>query len=148
MGVNNFTYSGAGLAFTEECEGEKLAAYQDSVGVWTIGYGHTGPDVRPGLRITQADAAAHLQKDILGAAHCVNSLVNVPLTQSQFDALVDFVFNLGAGTFSNSSMLKFLNNGDFEAAAGQFELFDHAGGKVVAGLLLRRQGERKLFLST
>lgn len=147
MGVNNFTYSGKGLALTEQWEGCRLTAYQDQVGVWTIGYGHTGADVTPGLAITQQQAEALLAKDVLTAARCVNTMVKLQLTQCEFDALVDFVFNLGTGAFSRSTLLADLNSGNLAGAAAQFESWDRAGGVVVAGLLRRRQAEAGLFQS-
>ena len=121
MSVNNLTYSTKGLALTEQFEGCRLTAYQDQVGVWTIGYGHTGPDVKPGMTITNAQAEALLAQDVKSAAACVNNVVSVQLAQREFDALVDFVFNLGAGAFSSSTMLRELNAGDFTGAASQFE---------------------------
>jgi lysozyme len=145
LGCNNLTYSGTGLALTEQFEGCRLTAYQDEVGVWTIGYGHTGADVTPGLTITQVQAQQLLQKDIAGSAACVNTAVTVPLDQDEFDALVDFVFNLGQGAFENSTMLKYLNLGELTAAAGEFDKWDHAGGMVVAGLLRRREAEEAMF---
>ena len=123
----------------------RLTAYQDQVGVWTIGYGHTGPDVTAGLTITIAEAQALLAQDVSSAAACVNTAVAVKLTQQEFDALVDFVFNLGTGAFKGSTMLRDLNAGDFANAAAQFDLWDRAGGAVVAGLLRRRQAEAALF---
>ncbi len=145
MGVNNLAYSGKGLALTEQFEGCCLAAYQDQVGVWTIGYGHTGADVTPGLKITQTQAEELLAKDVLAAARFVNTMVKLELTQFEFDALVDFVFNLGPGNFARSTLLTALNAGDFARAAAQFECWDRAGGNVVAGLLRRRQAELGLF---
>jgi len=145
MGVNNLTYSGSGLSLTESFEGLELTAYQDQVGVWTIGYGHTGPDVTPGLTITQAQAQALLAQDVGGAVVCVNDAVTVSLTQNQFDALVDFVFNLGCAAFTGSTLLRDVNAGDFAGAATQFDRWDRAGGQVVAGLLRRRQAETAMF---
>ena len=145
MGVNNFTYSSNGLALTERFEGVRLTAYQDQVGVWTIGYGHTGPDVHPGLVIAQDEAAALLAADVADAAACVNQDVTFQLTQNEFDALVDFVFNLGKSAFAGSTLLRDLNSGDCTAAAAQFDAWDHAGGMVVAGLLRRRQAESAMF---
>lgn len=142
---NSFTYSGSDLALTEQFEGCRLTAYQDVAGVWTIGYGHTGPDVSPGLTITQTQAAQLLQQDVASAAACVNQAVTVALNQDEFDALVDFVFNVGRGAFLGSTMLRDLNSGDFADAAEQFDKWDHAGGKVVAGLLRRREAEQALF---
>ncbi|HEY2466562.1 MAG TPA: lysozyme [Terracidiphilus sp.] len=148
MSVNNLTYSTKGLALTEQFEGCRLAAYQDQVGVWTIGYGHTGADVKPGMTITSAQAQALLAQDVTSASACVNNVVAVALSQDEFDALVDFVFNLGVGAFSGSTMLRKLNAGDFASAAAQFDLWDRAGGAVVAGLLRRRQEEADLFNSS
>jgi lysozyme len=147
MGINNLTYSGNGLSLTEQFEGCRLTAYQDQVGVWTIGYGHTGPDVTLGLTITQDQAQNLLAQDVSSAAACVNNVVTVELAQDEYDALVDFVFNLGAGAFTGSTLLRDLNAGDFSAAAAQFDEWDHAGGAVVAGLLRRRQAEAALFSS-
>jgi lysozyme len=145
MGVNRFTYSGKGLALTEQFEGCRLTAYQDQVGVWTIGYGHTGSEVCAGMTITPEDAQALLARDVSNAAAFVNQIVQVDLTQEEFDALVDFVFNLGVGAFERSTLLRLLNAGEFAAAAAQFALWDRAGGAVVAGLLRRRQAETALF---
>src|ERR1700761_3554452 len=145
MGVNSLTYSGNGLALTEQSESCRLTAYQDQVGVWTIGYGHTGPDVTPKLTITQSQAETLLAHDVGRAADCVNKAVTIELTQNEFDALVDFVFNVGTGAFTGSTLLRVLNAGDLAAAANQFDLWDHAGGAVVAGLLRRRQAETALF---
>ena len=147
IGINQLTYSGKGLALTEQWEGCRLAAYQDQVGVWTIGYGHTGADVTPGLTITQQQAEALLANDVLAAARCVNAVVKLQLTQCEFDALVDFVFNLGPGAFARSTLLAALNAGDITRAAAQFASWDRAGGVVVAGLLRRRQAELGLFQS-
>jgi lysozyme len=147
MTVNNLTYSRKGLALTEQFEGCRLSAYQDQVGVWTIGYGHTEPDVKPGITITNAQAEALLAQDVKRAESCVNNLVSVQLTQQEFDALVDFIFNLGTGAFSSFTMLRELNAGDFTGAAAQFDKWDRAGGAVVAGLLRRRQAEADLFES-
>ena len=145
MGVNEFTYGGKGLALTEQFEGCRLTAYQDQVGVLTIGYGHTGADVRPGMTISLEEAEALLAKDVSNAVACVNRAVTVALIQEEFDSLVDFVFNLGAGAFQQSTLLRLLNAGEFAAAAAQFALWDRAGGAEVAGLLRRRQAETALF---
>jgi lysozyme len=145
MGTNTLTYSSNGLTLTEQFEGCNLTAYQDQVGVWTIGYGHTGQDVVSGLTITQDQAQDLLAQDVSSAAACVNRVVTIELEQDEFDALVDFVFNLGTGAFTESTLLRDLNSGDATAAAAQFDQWDHAGGAVVAGLLRRRQAETALF---
>jgi lysozyme len=138
-------YGKDGLALTEQFEGCRLVAYEDQVGVWTIGYGHT-KGVRAGMTCTQAQAEQWLLDDIAEAVAAVNHLVTVPLTQGEFDALVDFVFNLGSGNFASSTLLKKLNAHDIEGAAAEFERWDMAGGVHVAGLLRRRNAERALFL--
>ncbi len=143
--VNNLSYSSNGLELTEKSESLRTTAYQDSVGVWTIGYGHTGPDVHPGLTITPEQATALLMKDVAGACASVNSLVTVQLNQNQFDALVDFVFNMGAGSFKTSTLLRELNAGNFDAAAAEFPKWCHAGGQVLQGLVTRRAAEQELF---
>ncbi len=137
-------YSIAGRELTESFEGCQLSAYQDVKGVWTIGYGHTN-GVMPGDTCTQQDAEDWLQQDIQWAAHAVAAEVNVELTQGEFDALVDFVFNVGSGNFRTSTLLKMLNAGDYAGAAHQLEQWDMSGGKHVAGLLRRRLAEEKEF---
>lgn len=141
----NFKYSAAGLALTKQFEGLELKAYQDSVGVWTIGYGHTGADVKPGLTITEEQASVLLAADVAWAVTCVNKSVKSAINQNQFDAMVDFVFNLGCAAFGQSTLLRMVNAGDFVGAAGQFLRWNKAGGKVLAGLTKRRQGEMALF---
>ena len=142
-----FSYSDNGFALSKSFEGLRLTAYQDVGGVWTIGYGHTGPNVRAGLTITQAEADALLRSDVEDAVTCVNRAVNVPITQNQFDALVDFCFNCGRGSQLQSTLLRKVNIGDFAGAAAQFALWDHAGGEVVEGLVKRRTAEAELFAS-
>jgi lysozyme len=144
MGVNNLNYSKNGLALTEFFEGDILTAYQDQRGIWTIGYGHTG-DVHPGQTITQEQAVALLFSDIRAAADCVNQAVTVKLTQSQFDSLVDFAFNVGITNFQHSTLLHDINEGRLTEALAQFRLWDHCGGVVNAGLLRRRNAEATEF---
>jgi lysozyme len=133
-----------GLNLIEQSEGVRLTAYQDSVGVWTIGYGHTG-NVVSGEICTLQQANEWLAQDVSGAEYVVNTVVTAPLNQNQFDALVDFVFNLGSGNFQSSTLLKLLNSGDYAGASAQFPLWNHAGGVVVAGLTTRRLAEQALF---
>ena len=94
---------------------------------------------------TQEQADAQLLKDIQNAVDHVNRLVTVPLSQGEYDALVDFIFNVGSGNFDRSALLRLLNAGNYQVAAAQFDLWDHAGGKVVAGLLRRREAEKAEF---
>lgn len=138
-------YSQAGYTLTKGYEGLRLHAYQDVAGVWTIGYGSTVPTVHPGDVITQEEADARLVANMADAVQAVNSLVKVPLTQGQFDALVDFTYNLGQGTLSRSTLLAMVNRGDFAGAAAQFSQWVHAGGKVNAGLIRRRRDEAAMF---
>jgi lysozyme len=135
-------YSKTGLQqLTERFEGCRLVAYQDSVGVWTIGFGHTH-GVSDGLVITQPIAESWLLQDTAESVDCVNKCVRVSLSQPMFDALTDFAFNVGCGALNGSTLLKLLNAGDKENAAKEFDKWDHAGGKVVAGLLRRREAEQ------
>lgn len=138
--------SPAGLQLIENSEGFRSAVYNDVAGIPTIGYGHR---VLPGESfpdgVTQAQAQAILANDVKSAESAVQRLVTVPLTQGQFDALVDFVYNLGSGNLASSTLLKDLNAGDYDAAANQILLWDHAGGKVQPGLQTRRQAEFDMF---
>lgn len=138
-------YSKSGFALTKGFESCCLTAYQDVKGIWTIGWGHTGTDVREGLTITQNQADALLMQDMQVAVNHVNHLVTVQLTQGEFDALVDFVYNVGGGNFADSTMLRYLNAGNYTGAAGEFERWSLSGGKQVAGLLRRRQAEEQEF---
>lgn len=136
----------AGLKLITTFEGRELAAYQDSVGVWTIGYGHT-KTVRPGMTITQAEAEQLLQTDLEEFEAAVTDAVAIDLNSDQFSALVSFCFNLGAGSLFESTLLQLLNNGDIEAAAHEFPRWNKAGGQALLGLTRRRLAERALFLS-
>lgn len=140
-------YSGGGLRLTEQFESCRLTAYQDVKGIWTIGWGHVSPAVVQGLTWTQEQADTALYNDTMDAANCVNAVIKVALTQDQFDALVDFVFNTGRGAFRGSTMLVLLNQGNYVGAAAEFEKWDHASGKVIAGLLRRRIAEEQEFNS-
>lgn len=148
MGVNNYSYDGAGIKLTSSEEGRRLTAYQDSVGVWTIGDGHTGPDVVPGMTITDAQADALLLSDISTAVAFVNEVVTAPISQQEFDALVDFTFNAGRGALLRSTLLKDVNAGNTAALAHDLEVWDMAGGKVCAPLLKRREAEVAEFESS
>lgn len=147
MSVNSLTYSKSGLALTEGFEGLALTAYQDASPKrnWTIGYGHTGPDVYPGMVISKLQAETLLLQDVQSAVHCVNQSVNVVLTQNEFDALVDFVFNVGGANFASSTLLRLLNQSRFEECAKEFEVWDKAAGKPLPGLLRRRLDEEQQF---
>ncbi|WP_379933102.1 lysozyme [Enterobacter sichuanensis] len=143
--------SDKGIALIKEFEGCKLTAYQDSVGVWTIGYGWTQPvdgkPIRAGMTIKQETAERLLKTGLISYESDVSRLVKVGLTQGQFDALVSFTYNLGARSLSTSTLLRKLNSGDYAAAADEFLRWNKAGGKVLNGLTRRREAERALFLS-
>lgn len=142
-------YSLNGQHVTQRFEadgGPKLESYQDSRGIWTIAWGHT-KGVVAGIVCTLVQAKAWLVEDLQWAENEVNKLVRVSLTQGEFDALVDFTFNCGAGNFDHSSLLVLVNAGDMKAAALEFDKWDHCAGKVVAGLLRRREAETALFVS-
>lgn len=137
-------YSKQGLALTESFEGCRLVAYRDSVGVWTLGYGHT-KGVVEGMTCTQEQAEQFLLADVADAEAAVNRLVHIALSQEEFDALVDFTFNLGTGNLASSTLLKKLNARDIQGAIDEFVKWDRAGGVEVAGLLRRRKAEAALF---
>ncbi|EEN7391628.1 lysozyme [Salmonella enterica subsp. enterica serovar Telelkebir] len=135
-----------GRAFIRAREGVKLAAYQDGGGVWTIGYGHTR-GVKQGQVINHEQADEFLDSDLRQVESCISERVTVALNQNQFDALVSFVFNVGRQAFSDSTLLKKLNEGNYRAAADQFTRWVYDNDKFVQGLYNRRVAERDLFLS-
>ncbi|HAV1718143.1 TPA: lysozyme [Enterobacter hormaechei subsp. steigerwaltii] len=143
--------SDKGVALIKQFEGCKLTAYQDSVGVWTIGYGWTQPvdgkPIRAGMTIKQETAERLLKTGLVSYESDVSRLVKVGLAQGQFDALVSFTYNLGARSLSTSTLLRKLNAGDYAGAADEFMRWNKAGGKVLNGLTRRREAERALFLS-
>lgn len=143
--------SDKGIALIKQFEGCKFTAYQDSVGVWTIGYGWTKPvdgkPIRAGMTIKQETAERLLNTGLVSYENDVSRLVKVDLTQGQFDALVSFTYNLGARSLSTSTLLRKLNAGDYAGAADEFLRWNKAGGKVLNGLTRRREAERALFLS-
>jgi lysozyme len=118
----------------------------DRPNVFTYGYGCTG--CKPGEYISETDADQLLREKVQGFATGVNRLVKVALTQDQYDALTDFSYNLGLGTLQRSTLLKLLNQGDYEGADDEFDKFDLAGGVVLSGLLSRREDEAKQFAKT
>lgn len=143
--------SDKGISLIKQFEGLRLTSYQDSVGVWTIGYGWTQPvdgkPIRPGMTIKEETAERLLRTGLVGYESDVSKLVKVKLTQGQFDALVSFAYNLGARALSTSTLLQKLNSGDYAGAADEFPRWNKAGGKVLLGLTRRREAERALFLS-
>jgi lysozyme len=138
--------SQAGLdALLKKFEGCKLKAYKCPAGIWTIGYGHTSaagePVVTEGMTITQEEAEAILKRDLAKYEKPVVDLVKVPLTQHQFDVLVDFAYNAGVGNLKTSTLLKKVNAGDFDAVPTELMKWTKGGGKELPGLVRRRRAE-------
>ena len=141
-----------GLSLLKQFEGCRLIPYKDSAGLWTIGYGHLIADGRTlpdsaKYKITQKQADLLLKYDVIPREKAVERLCTVPLSQNEFDALVSFVFNLGAGCFQRSTIRQKLNRGDKAGAAKVLLRYNRAGGKVIKGLVNRRMAEFKLFMS-
>lgn len=144
-----------GLEHIKLFEGLRLKAYRCSAGIWTIGYGHT-KGVYPGMTITQELADKFLVDDVWNFEREVDSLLKVPVTQGQFDALVSFAFNVGSDIdedtipegLGDSTLLRLLNAGDVAGAAAEFPKWNRSKGRVIDGLTRRRLAEQALFLST
>ena len=139
--------SDAGLRLIQRCEGFRPRLYHDPIGLPTIGYGHL---VRPdepfeGVVLHEAEARALLVADAAVAEEAVREAATVPLSQSEFDALVSFTFNLGPGALRQSALLRRLNDGDRAGAAREFDRWVYAGGERLTGLVRRRAEERALF---
>ena len=138
--------SAQGLALLRQFEGFSPTVYHDTAGLPTIGYGHK---LRLGEsfagELTEEQAEQLLEADVATAEDAVNRLVTVALTQGQFDALVDFTYNLGEARLAGSTLLRDLNAGKYAPAAGQLLLWDHVGHVEVGGLLRRREAEFQMF---
>lgn len=149
--MSTMRVSEAGRRFIAQWEGDRLVAYRDTRGRWTIGRGHTGPEVVEGLRWTQAQSDEAFARDLQDEEACVNRHVNVALSQGQFDALVSFVHNVGCGNFATSSLLKKVNAQDFVGSCKEFPKWnkERVNGmlQVSAGLSNRRAAERAMFMS-
>lgn len=143
------TTASAGLTMIKDFESLRLNAYDDGVGVWTIGYGTikypNGVRVKKGDVCTIAQAESYLSNDLKTFENAINKLVKVPLTQNQFDAIASLVYNIGETNFSTSTLLKKLNAGDYTGASNEFPRWNRGGGKVLNGLVRRRAEEQKLF---
>jgi len=148
MSVAQPVVTASTLAFLRQREGLKYVPYRDGPG-WSIGYGHfLGTNQPPtDMRIALAQAEKWLSEDAQKAASAIKRLVAVPLSQSQFDALVSFVYNIGETDFRNSTLLRKLNSGDAAGAANEFRRWVYQGNTVVAGLMARRSLEKELFLT-
>jgi lysozyme len=143
--------SDAGRAAIEQREGCKLKAYKDSVGIWTIGVGHTSkagpPVVKVGMTITKKEAHEILSRDLGQFEEAVDKHAKEPTTQNQFDAMVSLAFNIGGGAFARSMVAKKHSAGDHKGAAEAFLVWDRAGGKKLVGLTNRRKAEREQYLT-
>ncbi len=141
--------SKAGLALIKQWEGLRLHAYKDAIGMWTIGYGHTStagkPFVHKGMIITEKQAEEVLSQDLRQFENTVEKHVRVSLTDEQFAALVSFCYNIGTSAFCNSTLLKKLNNGEYEAVPAELQKWTKAGGKRLHGLVHRRAAESGLW---
>ncbi|MCZ2203725.1 lysozyme [Bartonella sp. A05] len=139
-----------GLALIKQWEGLRFHAYQDAVGVWTIGYGHTAqagaPIVHDGMKITASQADVILKQDLAQFEETVEKAVLLPLTDEQFAALVSFCYNVGTEAFCNSTLLKKLNKGDYEAVPAELQKWTKADGKRLIGLVHRRAAEAGLWV--
>jgi lysozyme len=133
-----------GIELIKHFEGCELEAYKCPAGVWTIGYGHI-KGVSEGMSITQEQAEQMLLDELKEYENYINELVVVDLSQNQFDALVSWVYNLGPANLKSSTLLKVLNSGDYAGVPDQIERWNKAGGKVLEGLIRRRQAESSLF---
>ena len=133
-----------GLSLIKKFEGCELEAYKCAAGVWTIGYGSTN-NVNEGMEISQERADMLLLEDVEVFEESVNKLVEAPLEQNQFDALVSWTFNLGSTNLKNSTLLKVLNDKDYDGVPAQIKRWNKAGGKVLQGLIRRREAEALLF---
>ncbi|MDV2441526.1 lysozyme [Acinetobacter gerneri] len=142
--------SNSGINLIKSFEGLRLKAYDDGVGVWTIGFGTikypNGVRVKKGDTCTETQAEQYLRNELIAFENAINRLVKVPLTQNQFDALVSFTYNLGETNLANSTLLKKLNAKDYKGTAAEFPRWNKAGGKVLNGLVKRRKAEMELFL--
>ena len=132
------------IDLAKQFEGCRLDAYQDIAGVWTIGYGHTGKDVYQGLVWTQEQADDALQHD-LNTAAALLAMYSPGLTDGPLVALTDFVFNLGIGNYRTSTLCKCVTVQDWDGAKAQIVTWDHSSGKVIPGLLRRREAEAALL---
>lgn len=145
-----YSLSDNGMKLLEQFEGLRLESYLDSANIYTIGFGSIkypdGSKVRKGDKITKSQAKEYKLHDLKEFENTVNTSVNVPLSQNQYDSLVSLSYNIGSAAFKNSTLLKKLNSGDYKGAAEQFLVWDKVNSKKVQGLVNRREAERNLFL--
>lgn len=137
------------IGLAKQFEGCSLGAYPDPARGWacpTIGYGATGPGITQGTVWTQAQADADLRQRMAACGVVVDKHVSVVLNDEPKAALCDFIYNVGEGAFETSTLLRLLNGGDAQGAANEFEKWNLAAGKVLPGLVKRRDAEKALFL--
>lgn len=130
----------------KEFEGASLESYQDLGGIWTIGWGCTH-GVSPGMRITREQAEERLSQDLLDTQTRVKAQIEVPLNDNQLAALISFTYNEGAQHLLESTVEKLLNAHNYAGAADAFLMWDKVRGKIVPGLIRRREAERSIFIS-
>lgn len=148
-GLNSLTIPSEGLrlvAYDDAQPNKTITSISQVKGTLTIGYGHTGKDVYVGQKCNKEQAINWLIVDMATAENTVLKYVKVPLTQNMFDALCDFVFNAGSGNFLKSTLLKELNLGNYLKAADEFLKWNKSKGVVFAGLTIRCEARKKLFL--
>ena len=141
---NKMKISENGLELIKKFEGCETTAYQDSVGVWTIGFGHT-KGVEEGQTCSIEDAESMLADEMDEYEGYINNMVKVELQQHEFDALVAWVYNLGPTNLGERTMLKVLNGGQFDRVPDEMNRWTRAGGKILEGLVRRRQAESLMF---
>lgn len=127
-------------------EGVRYRPYQDVVGVWTVCYGHTGADIIVNKVYTKAECDDLLNKDLAKVARQVTPLIKLPVPDTVLGAIYSFVYNVGAGAFAKSTLLKMLNAGDIAGACEQLRRWTYAGGQQWKGLITRREIEREVCL--
>lgn len=142
------TLSYRGLKLIKQLEGLRLTPYRDVAGLDTVGYGHRCSPEEVGcyvLGITEPEAESLLEADVAWAEHCVNTYVKRFVCQHMFDALVSFAYNVGPCAFAESQVCEFVNDGDFALVPDEMRRWNKAGGRVIAGLIARRDAEARLF---
>ena len=137
--------SDKGMEFIKGWERRRLVSYQDLRGIWTIGWGHTGKDVTPGLIITRERADSLFDIDLIAAENVIADFVDIALAQNEYDALVSFVYNIGRGRFAGSTLLDQLNRGNRTQAVSELLRWHYCDKKDVEGLVRRRKAEADMF---
>lgn len=135
----------AGMRLIRQFEGDRLESYLCPAGVWTISVGVTGPGIGPGMKITQAQSDALFAETVQRFADGVDRLVTVPISENQRAALVSLAYNIGLKAFEKSTLLRLLNSGDTVGSGRQILLWSKSGGRVMPGLVMRRQAELALY---